>query len=112
MADLNDVLELVRAGWTKEEINNIINTAVQQGEDGAGSGEVGNSPEEQTGSGKAEPPAYLQQITELNKSIKNLGDLLVASNINKSNQPEAESTMDILGRIIDPPIYRQKERDK
>jgi len=119
MAKLSDYIKMIDAGYTMDQINGIIAnegepSKNQEPASGSNPGVVGSPGQNKDLESENHTPGSSDIDARLNTladSIDKLGALMIASNINKSNQPLAESTTDILGRIIDPPIYKQKERD-
>lgn len=93
MADLEQILKLIDAGYTREEIQNLMKPAEA----------VKEEPQ------KEEPPKEepenkdsLTKIDEAIAKLDRLGEAIIKLNINGSNQPTQENYEDMLAKIIDP----------
>ena len=90
--NLNDILELCRAGFTKAEIMSINKPAEQK--------PTGQKTDEQKPTGQK--PAEIPGMEQLTNAVNSLIQTMQASNILNSNNPGAqhESADDILANLI------------
>ena len=93
MLKLNDIIKLSESGFTKDEIQQMIQAEIEEGA----------NPQETPETPETDP--VNEKINKLADSIDKLGTLLIQSNINNSNMPEPQSAQDILATIINPSIY-------
>jgi hypothetical protein len=94
----NELLELVRAGFTKEEIARITKAETKETEPAK------KEPEKQEqGEQKTEPvkPTLEQKFDMLMEKLE-------ASNFMNANQPKEETVDDIIASIINPPTFNNE----
>lgn len=91
--DSNDVLALVRAGFTKEEIAKMYTAEPKQKEAEKPEQKPTEQPEQKEV--KPEPSALEQKMDKLLDAISN-------SNFINANQPKPETVDDIIANIINP----------
>lgn len=91
--DSNDVLALVRAGFTKEEIAKMYTAEPKQKEEEEHEQKPTEQPEKKEV--KPEPSALEQKMDKLLDAIAN-------SNFLGANQPKPETVDDIIANIINP----------
>lgn len=96
----NELLELVRAGFTKEEIAQLAKAESKDPE--KKDPEPEKKPEQ--GEQKTDPVE-----TTLEQKFNMLMDKLNASNFINANQPKEETVDDIIASIINPPVPEFKE---
>lgn len=96
----NELLELVRAGFTKDEIAQLAKAETKPAE--KKEPEPEKKPEQ--GEQKTDPVN-----TTLEQKFDMLMEQLKASNFMKANQPEEETVDDIIAKIINPPVPDFKE---
>lgn len=107
MEKLEQIIKLVDAGYTKEEITNLLNGSVAAVQDTAElPAELQAEPAVEEPK-KAEPAADSKiddAIAKLEKLSENMAKLAIMN----SQQPPKEDIQDYLARIIDP-TYKKKE---
>lgn len=96
----NELLELVRAGFTKEEIAQIAKDENKKSEHGK------KEPEKKPEQGEKKTDHV---ETTLEQKFNMLMDKLNASNFMNANQPKEETVDDIIAQIINPPVPESKE---
>ena len=96
----NDLLEIVRAGFTKEEIAQLAKTEKKPVE----KKEPEPEKKQEQGEQKTDPVN-----TTLEQKFDMLMEQLKASNFMNANQPEEETVDDIIAKIINPPVPDFKE---
>ena len=96
----NELLELVRAGFTKDEIAQLAKAETKPTK--KKEPEPEKKPEQ--GEQKTDPAN-----TTLEQKFDMLMEKLNASNFMKANQPEEETVDDIIAKIINPPVTEFKE---
>ena len=94
----NELLELVRAGFTKAEIAQITKAETKEPEPAK------KEPEKQEqGEQKTDPVT-----TSLEQKFDMLMEKLEASNFMGANQPKEETVDDIIASIINPPTFNNE----
>ena len=96
----NELLELVRAGFTKDEIAQLAKAETKPAE------KKEPEPEKKPEQGKPETDPV---TTTLEQNFDKLMEKLEASNFMGANQPEEETVDDIIAKIINPPVPDFKE---
>ena len=94
----NELLELVRAGFTKAEIAQITKAETKNPEPAK---KVEEEPKQ--GEQKTEPVT-----TTLEQKFDMLMEKLEASNFMNANQPKEETVYDIIASIINPPTFNNE----
>lgn len=100
--NINDVLDLARAGYNREEIAALLDVkpeekpAEQKPEEKPEDKPAEQKPEEKHSEPETGIGSVLAELQKLNKAITD-------SNIIHSNQPPQESAEDIIAAIIRPP---------
>ena len=94
----NELLELVRAGFTKEEIARITKAETKTTEPAK---KVEEEPKQ--GEQKTDPVT-----TTLEQKFDMLMEKLEASNFMNANQPKEETVDDIIASIINPPTFNNE----
>ena len=94
----NELLELVRAGFTKEEIARITKAETKTTEPAK---KVEEEPKQ--GEQKTDPVT-----TSLEQKFDMLMEKLEASNFMNANQPKEETVDDIIASIINPPTFNNE----
>ncbi len=95
----NELLELVRAGFTKEEIAQLAKAETKPTE--KKEPEPEKKPEQ--GEKKTDPVN-----TTLEQKFDKLMEKLEASNFMNANQPKEETVDDIIASIINPPTFNNE----
>ena len=91
--NINDVLDLARAGYNREEISALLGAAPQD-----------PAPKPQDPAPKPQDPQPAQpDMAALVARMKELTKTIQASNVLQSRQPAPETVDDILAAIIRPP---------
>lgn len=96
----NELLELVRAGFTKEEIAQLAKVENKEPE------KKEPEPEKKQEQGEQKPNPV---NTTLEQKFDMLMEKLNASNFMNANQPKEETVDDIIAQIINPPVTEFKE---
>lgn len=91
--DLNDVIKLVNAGFSKEDVLEFAKFQAM------GNGTGGQKEEHEEEHGSAVDDNILEAIKELSAKVSGMA-------VNASAQPEEKSSYDILASIINPPVRR------
>ena len=102
--NINDVIALARAGYTRDEIAALANSAAPEQEpQPAPEQQPQPAPEQQPAPVQQEQPAY-DFLTLLSEKIDGLSSAIKASNILNSQMPEVkrETAQDALASIIIP----------
>lgn len=94
----NELLELVRAGFTKAEIAQITKAETKTTEPAKKVEE-----EQKQGEQKTDPVT-----TTLEQKFDKLMEKLEASNFMNANQPKEETVDDIIASIINPPTFNNE----
>lgn len=94
----NELLELVRAGFTKAEIAQITKAETKNPEP---TKKVEEGPKQ--GEQKTDPVT-----TTLEQKFDKLMEKLEASNFMNANQPKEETVDDIIASIINPPTFNNE----
>lgn len=94
----NELLELVRAGFTKAEIAQITKAETKTTETAK---KVEEEPKQ--GEQKTDPVT-----TSLEQKFDKLMEKLEASNFMNANQPKEETVDDIIASIINPPTFNNE----
>lgn len=94
----NELLELVRAGFTKAEIAQITKAETKTTEPAKKVEE-----EQKQGEQKTDPVS-----TTLEQKFDMLMEKLEASNFMNANQPKEETVDDIIASIINPPTFNNE----
>ena len=95
----NELLELVRAGFTKDEIAHLAKAETKPAEKKEPESE--KKPEQ--GEQKTDPVN-----TTLEQKFDMLMEKLEASNFMNANQPKEETVDDIIASIINPPTFNNE----
>lgn len=95
----NELLELVRAGFTKDEIAQLAKAETKPPE--KKEPEPEKKPEQ--GEQKTDPVT-----TSLEQKFDKLMEKLEASNFMNANQPKEETVDDIIASIINPPTFNNE----
>ena len=111
MLKINDYIKLIDAGFTSEDIKAIINMDQSTNNKVDSKDPLDDSTTDNKDPQNDNTIDLENKINILSDNINKLGQLLVASNINKSNMPEQTKTEDILANIINPPIYNKGDKN-
>lgn len=95
----NELLELVRAGFTKDEIAQLAKAETKPAE----KKETESEKKPEQGEQKTDPVT-----TTLEQKFDKLMEKLEASNFMKANQPKEETVDDIIASIINPPTFNNE----
>lgn len=93
MATLNDVMELVKAGFTAEQIRGMV--AAEQTQQPAPTATPEKAP-------APDPMGIEARLDKITATLESVGNMVVANNILNSQQPPVETVDDILAKILDP----------
>lgn len=102
MSDLDQIIKLIDAGYTKEEISQLL--AAAPAEEPAE--EVKAQPEAPA---PEEDPQAVSKIDEAIAKLETLAGHIAKVNLLQTQQPERQSTEDFLASIINPHINNSKE---
>ena len=95
--DSNDILKLVNAGFTKDEIAKMFGKETPKQE------------EEKTPVEQPQEEKQDEGMTTLEQKFDKLMDILVKGNFTGANQPPEDTVDDIIAQIIDP-NYKKGEK--